>query len=153
MGPAYHRVPRPAHRVHLGVRRPAAALHHRTTVGHTVRARLVNDLPAPTTVHWHGIRIAPEMDGSPGFSAAANPARQDVRLRVHRPLPEHDFYHLHAGMQSDRGLYGALIVEDPHEPSAMMTSSTVVLDDSVTASAMHPHDALRRVTPPCTTRA
>ena len=33
-------------------------------VGDTVVIRLKNSLPEPTTIHWHGLRIQPEMDGT-----------------------------------------------------------------------------------------
>ncbi|WP_327108113.1 multicopper oxidase family protein [Nonomuraea glycinis] len=117
----------------------------RTTVGDTVRARLVNDLPAPTTVHWHGIRIAPEMDGSPGFSQRATPPGKTFDYVFTVPDPGTYFYHSHVGMQSDRGLYGALIVEDPHEPLGYDHEFTVVLDDWLDGVNGTPDDALRRV--------
>ena len=32
-------------------------------VGDTVEARLTNNLPEQTTIHWHGVRVPAEMDG------------------------------------------------------------------------------------------
>ena len=48
----------------------------RAREGDRVRVRVVNDLPAPTSVHWHG---TPTMDGVEGVSRA-DPAGRVVRL-------------------------------------------------------------------------
>ncbi|MFC5823846.1 multicopper oxidase family protein [Nonomuraea insulae] len=115
------------------------------TAGGVVRARLINDLPAPTTVHWHGIRIDPRMDGAPGYT---QPPTQpggtfDYVFRV--PDAGTYFYHSHVGMQNDRGLYGPLIVADPHEPLGYDQEVTVVLDDWLDGVAGTPDDALKRL--------
>src|SRR5512145_3172903 len=36
----------------------------RLTVGDTVIARLVNNLPYPTGIHWHGIELGNSADGT-----------------------------------------------------------------------------------------
>ena len=43
----------------------------RVPQGGRVTRRLVNRLPEPTSVHWHGIRIANAMDGVPGMTQQA----------------------------------------------------------------------------------
>ncbi|WP_231619148.1 multicopper oxidase family protein [Nonomuraea sp. SBT364] len=117
----------------------------RATAGGTVRARLVNDLPAPTTVHWHGIRIAADMDGAPGFSQRATPPGGTFDYVFTVPDPGTYFYHSHVGMQSDRGLYGALIVADPREPLGYDQEFTVVLDDWQDGVRGTPDDSQQRV--------
>ena len=42
----------------------------RATAGDLVRITVDNRLPAPTTVHWHGIRLRNEADGVPGLTQA-----------------------------------------------------------------------------------
>ena len=37
----------------------------RVTEGDTVRIMLKNELPEPTTIHWHGIAVPNAMDGIP----------------------------------------------------------------------------------------
>ena len=37
----------------------------RLRLGQTVRVRLKNELPMPTTIHWHGVRVPNDMDGVP----------------------------------------------------------------------------------------
>lgn len=117
----------------------------RATAGRYVRAKLVNDLPEPTTVHWHGIRIAAAMDGAPGFSQRATPPGGTFDYVFKVPDPGTYFYHSHVGMQSDRGLYGPLIVEDPREPLSYDQEFTVVLDDWQDGIKGTPDDARHRV--------
>src|SRR5262245_48747679 len=40
----------------------------RATVGDRVIVHFRNQLPEPTTVHWHGVRVPIGMDGVPGIS-------------------------------------------------------------------------------------
>ncbi|MFB4290777.1 multicopper oxidase family protein [Nonomuraea sp. ATR24] len=117
----------------------------RATAGRTVRVRLVNELPAPTTVHWHGIRITPKMDGAPGLSQRPTPPGGTFDYVFTVPDPGTYFYHSHVGMQSDRGLYGALVVADPREPLGYDQEFTVVLDDWQDGVRGTPEDAERRM--------
>lgn len=43
----------------------------RVREGDTVRVTLRNRLPVPTTIHWHGIHLRPEMDGPAGLNQEA----------------------------------------------------------------------------------
>ncbi|GGS98202.1 multicopper oxidase family protein [Nonomuraea spiralis] len=117
----------------------------RATAGGTVRARLVNDLPEATTVHWHGIRIAHAMDGAPGFSQRATQPGDTFDYVFTVPDAGTYFYHSHVGMQSDRGLYGPLIVEDPDEPHSYDHEFTVMLDDWLDGVNGNADDALRKM--------
>jgi FtsP/CotA-like multicopper oxidase with cupredoxin domain len=40
----------------------------RARVGDRVIVHFTNDLPQPTTIHWHGVRVPIEMDGVPTIS-------------------------------------------------------------------------------------
>ncbi len=72
--------------------------------------RLVNELPEPTTIHWHGVRLPNSMDGVPHLTQApvAPGASFDYRFRA----PDAGTFCYYAPGQEDRGLYGALIVEE-----------------------------------------
>jgi FtsP/CotA-like multicopper oxidase with cupredoxin domain len=89
---------------------PGPAL--RVARGEELRVRLVNDLATPTTVHWHGIRLPNAMDGVPALTqpAVAPGASFDYRFRP--PDAGTFWYHAYLADQTDRGLAGALIVED-----------------------------------------
>lgn len=80
--------------------------------GEELRVRLVNDLDAPTSVHWHGIRLPNAMDGVPQLTqpAVASGASFDYRFRP--PDAGTFWYHAYVAGQTDRGLAGALIVEE-----------------------------------------
>jgi len=80
--------------------------------GEELRVRLVNELPAATSVHWHGIRLPNAMDGVPPLTqpAVAPGASFDYRFRP--PDAGTFWYHAHTADQADRGLAGPLIVEE-----------------------------------------
>ncbi len=90
----------------------------RLAQGTRLRRRLVNDLPQPTAVHWHGIRIDNAMDGVPGLTqpAVAPGASFDYDFTV--PDAGTYWYHSHnrSVEQVARGLYGALVVEEAEAP-------------------------------------
>ncbi len=78
-----------------------------------------NALPVASTIHWHGLRLPNAMDGVPHLTQdpVAPGARFHYRFEA---LDSGTFwYHPHLGTpeQVDRGLYGALIVEDDAPPS------------------------------------
>src|SRR5574340_294949 len=39
----------------------------RVTEGDLVRVKLQNNLPVPTSIHWHGVDVPNNMDGVPGL--------------------------------------------------------------------------------------
>ena len=89
----------------------------RVREGDRVVITLRNKLPVPTTIHWHGINLRPEMDGVAGLNqAAVEPAGEFVYDFVATPAGSR-WYHSHTdpALQVPLGLYGPLIVE-PREP-------------------------------------
>lgn len=92
--------------------------------------RLVNDLPEPTSVHWHGIRIDNAMDGVAGLTQ--DPVEPGGSFDYDFVLPDAGTWWYHAHTRSHeqvaRGLYGALIVEEP-EPPEVDRDEVLVLDD------------------------
>jgi FtsP/CotA-like multicopper oxidase with cupredoxin domain len=114
----------------------------RVRKGGTVEAALANRLPDPTTVHWHGIALRNNMDGVPGITQAAVAAGRDFTYRFTAADPGTYWYHPHAGVQLDRGLYGPLIVEDPAEAAAYDHEWTVVLDDWIDGTGYTPDQVL-----------
>jgi FtsP/CotA-like multicopper oxidase with cupredoxin domain len=86
-------------------------------VGDTVRARLRNDLPQPTTIHWHGVRVPAAMDGTDAVQPPVAPGETfDYVFTV--PDAATFWYHSHHNEteQLERGLYGPLIVRGSDEP-------------------------------------
>jgi FtsP/CotA-like multicopper oxidase with cupredoxin domain len=93
-----------------------------------------NDLPVPTTVHWHGLHLPFTADGSP-FHPVAPGEEYEYAFTVrpgaagtywYHPHPDH-----HTGSQVARGLYGAVIVRAADDPlPASMTEQLLVLSDN-----------------------
>ncbi len=98
-------------------------------VGDVLEIHLVNRLPEPTVVHWHGLRIPAAMDGTEQVQRPiASGEHYTYRFRV--PDAGTFWYHSHYNetVQLERGLYGALIVRAPDEP-VFDADRTFVLDD------------------------
>jgi FtsP/CotA-like multicopper oxidase with cupredoxin domain len=117
----------------------------RVRVGQVLRVDFENRLPAPTSIHWHGIALRNDMDGVPSFTqpAVAPGARFLYEFSV--PDPGTYFFHPHAGVQLDRGLYGVLVVEDPAEAGRYDREAVVVLDDWTDGVGETPDELLARL--------
>ncbi|MCF6273056.1 MAG: multicopper oxidase family protein [Rhodobacteraceae bacterium] len=102
----------------------------RVAQGARIRRRLVNSLDEPTTIHWHGIRIENAMDGVPGITQDAVQPGEDFLYDFEVPDAGTYWYHSHFNTteQISRGLYGALIVEEPNPPE-VDHDITVIVDD------------------------
>jgi FtsP/CotA-like multicopper oxidase with cupredoxin domain len=77
-----------------------------------VKVRLVNALDEPLALHWHGVRLPSAMDGS---SLLASPPVAPGASFAHRfvaPDAGTFWYRAVERDQQERGLYGALIVEE-----------------------------------------
>ena len=103
----------------------------RAKVGDRLIVHFKNELPEPTTVHWHGVRVPIEMDGVPGISQpAVKPGESFVYDIVLRDAGLF-WYHPHhmSAAQVGFGLYGALLVEDPNDGVGVADQVTMVLSD------------------------
>ncbi len=101
----------------------------RLRAGEVLRAELTNRLPEPTSIHWHGVALRNDMDGVPGVTQPPVPPGGRFTYQFTAPDPGTFFFHPHVGLQLDRGLYAALLVDDPAEPDAYDQEAVVVLDD------------------------
>ncbi len=87
----------------------------RVSQGDLLRVRVLNSLDQETTVHWHGIRLPNAMDGVP-YLTQEPIAPGDSFLYEYSPPDAGTFWyhpHINSSEQTGRGLYGALIVEEP----------------------------------------
>lgn len=102
----------------------------RVKQGERVKVRVLNELDEATTIHWHGIRIDNRMDGVPGLTQEPIPPGGSFDYDFVAPDAGTYWYHSHltAHEQVDRGLYGALIVEEP-VPLAVDRDIWLVFDD------------------------
>ncbi len=90
----------------------------RVAQGARLTRRLVNSLPQPTAIHWHGIRIDNAMDGVPGLTQEAVPPGGTFDYDFVAPDAGTYWYHSHnqSTEQVARGLYGPLVVDEAAPP-------------------------------------
>ena len=102
----------------------------RVKQGARVAVPVSNKLSEPTSVHWHGLRPVNAMDGvpyltqmpiAPGKSFTYELATQDAGTFWYHP-------HINSAEQVERGLAGALIVEEA-KPIAVDRDVVWMLDD------------------------
>jgi FtsP/CotA-like multicopper oxidase with cupredoxin domain len=117
----------------------------RLGAGGVLRARVRNDLPAPLTIHWHGIALRNDMDGVPDVTQAPIAPGAEYVYEFTAPDPGTYFYHPHTGTQLDRGLYGSLVVDDPAEPAVAERDYTLLLDDWIDGFDTDPDRVLERL--------
>ena len=115
----------------------------RANAGDLIRVRLDNQLPAETTVHWHGIRLANAADGVPALTQDPVQRGAGYTYAFTAPDPGTYFYHPHVGVQLDRGLYAPLIVDDPAEPGTYDAEWVLVLDDWIDGTGQTPDQVLK----------
>ncbi|HEX6059936.1 MAG TPA: multicopper oxidase family protein [Gemmatimonadaceae bacterium] len=86
-------------------------------VGDVLEVHLVNRLPEPTTIHWHGLRLPAAMDGTDMVQHPIMPG-DSFTYRFALPDAGTFWYHPHSNetVQLERGLSGAIVVRGPDEP-------------------------------------
>lgn len=117
----------------------------RANAGDIIRARVTNGLPDPTSVHWHGIALRNDMDGVPPLTQSPIASGDAFTYTFTAEYPGTYWFHPHVGTQIDRGLYGALIIEDPHEPLSYDQEWVVVLDDWLDGVTATPNQVLKQL--------
>ena len=86
--------------------------------GDRVRIHLTNKLPESTTIHWHGLEIPIEMDGTPNISQPLIEPGETFTYEFTLNQNGTFFYHSHGPMQEMMGMIGLFIIHPkvPHEP-------------------------------------
>ncbi len=102
--------------------------------GDTLVVKLKNSLAEPTLIHWHGIRLPAAMDGTGEVQKAVEPG-QEFEYRFRLEDAGSFWYHSHHNetVQMERGMYGALIVEDELDP--VVDGEKVFMIDDMKLSA------------------
>lgn len=86
----------------------------RVTEGDRVRVNFRNELPEPTTVHWHGLHVPNNMDGVPFISQPPieSGGSFTYEFTVTNPAGSYWFHsHYHDDLQIGLGLHGMFIVD------------------------------------------
>lgn len=102
----------------------------RVKVGEDVKVKLVNELPDPVTIHWHGIPVPNNMDGIPGITMNAVQPGENFVYEFTAEDTGTYWYHSHQDgvNQVDKGLYGSFVVEDKTQEE-IDRDYTLVLDE------------------------
>jgi len=92
-----------------------------------------NNLPEPTTIHWHGIHLPFESDGSP-FRPIAPGKTHDYEFTVRAGTAGTYWYHPHpdrrTGFAIGKGLFGGIIVHAADDPLPSMPEKLIILSDN-----------------------
>jgi suppressor of ftsI len=99
--------------------------------GATVAVRFRNQTDLPSSVHWHGLRLANADDGVPGLTQALVPPGGEFVYRVHAPDAGLFWYHPHhrEDLAQDLGLAGNIMVRDRPDVAASVREAFLMLDD------------------------
>lgn len=102
--------------------------------GDRVIVHFRNHLPQPTSIHWHGLHLPADMDGSP-FNEVAPGGRYDYVFTIPRGCAGTYWYHPHpdriTGLQVAKGLYGAIVVRADDDPlPASLPEKVLILSDN-----------------------
>jgi bilirubin oxidase len=100
--------------------------------GDSVIVHFKNALPEPTTIHWHGIHLPANQDGSP-FDPIGPREEHVYAYRIRRGTAGtywyHPHLHLRTGFQLGMGLFGAIIVRAADDPLPSIPEKLLILSD------------------------
>ena len=102
--------------------------------GDRVVVHFRNQLPEPSTIHWHGLHLPFTADGSP-FHPVAPGRQHDYVFTIQPGAAGTYWYHPHphhrTGSQVAKGLYGAIIVRAADDPlPASLPEKLLILSDN-----------------------
>ena len=101
----------------------------RAKKGDTLSIKVKNDLTEPTVIHWHGIRLPASMDGTGDAQRPIQPG-EEFEYKFVVPDAGTFWYHSHQNetVQMERGMYGAIIVEDDSD-LRVDADKVIMIDD------------------------
>jgi CopA family copper-resistance protein len=103
---------------------PAPTLHFKE--GDHVTLNVFNRLDQETAIHWHGMLVPWQMDGVMGISQRGIPPGSVFHYHFTLHQSGTYWYHAHAGLQEQQGLYGAFLI-DPLKPPHYQYSKDYVI--------------------------
>ncbi len=83
----------------------------RFTEGDTARIHVTNKLDHPSSIHWHGLLVPPQMDGVPFVTFP--PIQPGETFTYEFPIRHSGtyWYHSHSGLQEQSGVYGSIVID------------------------------------------
>lgn len=104
---------------------PAPTLHFKE--GDKVTINVHNQLDKETAIHWHGVLVPWQMDGVLGINQKGIPPGGVFHYQFILKQSGTYWYHAHAGLQEQQGLYGAFLIDPPKHPSYSYNKDYVVV--------------------------
>lgn len=114
--------------------------------GDTLVVKVINNLPESTLIHWHGLRLPAQMDGTGEVQKPIAPG-ETFEYRFTVPDAGTFWYHSHQNetVQMERGMYGGIIVEGENDP--IVDQDRILLADDMKLTETNDfkrHNALGR---------
>ncbi len=111
----------------------------RVREGDLVRVSFSNNLPAPTTIHWHGVNVPTSMDGVPDISQPPVKRGGTFTYEFVAAPAGTRWYHAHftEHQQLRLGLYAPLIIEPRDEDTRYNRKYTITFAEW-SPDALHP---------------
>ena len=101
----------------------------RFTEGDTAVMHVTNAMNVPTSIHWHGLLVPPDMDGVPFISFP--PIQPGTTFTYRFPIRQTGtyWYHSHSGLQEQRGVFGSIVILPNERNHGEDKDHVVVLSD------------------------
>jgi len=107
---------------------PAPTLYF--TEGDTALIHVTNKMDVDTSVHWHGILLPNHEDGVPYVNHPPIKPNESHLFRFKLKQAGTYWYHSHTGLQEQRGVYGAIVIQPANKlPIKFNKEATIVLSD------------------------
>ena len=89
----------------------------RWRVGDLARVHVENTMDVPSSIHWHGLLLPNRQDGVPGLTTPG--IRPGTTHTFEIPIRHEGtyWYHSHTGLQEQRGVYGAIVIDPAADES------------------------------------
>ncbi len=114
----------------------------RFTEGDTAVMHVKNEMDVPTSIHWHGLLVPPDMDGVPFITYP--PIKPGATFTYRFPIRQTGtyWYHSHSGMQEQKGVFGSLVLLPKEKAHGENKDHVVLLSDW---TDKNPHEILRNL--------
>lgn len=118
---------RPARAMAIDGRIPAPTI--RARLNDRLRVTFNNRMDVDTSIHWHGVLLPNNQDGVSYLTTPPIVAGGSLTFEYPVTHTGTYWYHAHTGLQEQRGIYGALVFEDPEEQYQYDAERILVLSD------------------------
>ncbi len=116
---------KPAKAIAVNNQIPAPTLHFKE--GDKVTINVYNHLDKGTAIHWHGVLVPWQMDGVEGVAQTEIPPGGVFHYQFTLKQSGTYWYHAHAGLEEQQGLYGAFLIDPKIPPHYAYTKDYVVV--------------------------